>query len=111
MFEGAHTALVTPFRDREFDEAAFRKLIDTQFDAGISGIAPCGTTGESPTLSNDEHKRVIEVAVDAAAGRGAVIAGTGSNSTREAIAMKAHKPSFGGADDQVTDELAKKHKK
>ena len=87
MFEGAHTALVTPFRDREFDEAAFRKLIDAQFDAGIAGIVPCGTTGESPTLSNAEHKKVIEVAVDQAAGRGQVIAGTGSNSTREAIAM------------------------
>ena len=87
MFEGAHTALVTPFRDREFDETAFRNLIDEQFEAGISGIVPCGTTGESPTLANPEHRRVIEVSVDAAAGRGLVIAGTGSNSTREAIAM------------------------
>ncbi len=87
MFEGAHTALVTPFKEGEFDELAFRKLIDHQFDNGISGIVPCGTTGESPTLSNVEHKRVIEVAIDAAAGRGLVIAGTGSNSTREAVAM------------------------
>lgn len=87
MFEGAHTALVTPFRDREIDEAAFRKLIDAQFDAGIAGIVPCGTTGESPTLSNAEHKRVIEIAVEQTAGRGLVIAGTGSNSTREAVAM------------------------
>ncbi len=87
MFEGAHTALVTPFRDREFDEPAFRALIDRQFDGGIAGVVPCGTTGESPTLSHEEHSRVIEVAIDAAAGRGLVIAGTGSNSTREAIAM------------------------
>jgi 4-hydroxy-tetrahydrodipicolinate synthase len=87
MFEGAHTALVTPFKDRELDEAGFRKLIDAQFDAGIAGIVPCGTTGESPTLSNDEHRRVIEVAIEQTAGRGLVIPGTGSNSTREAIAM------------------------
>ena len=87
MFKGAHTALVTPFKDRQFDEPAFRKLIDRQFDNGISGIVPCGTTGESPTLSHSEHQRVIEVAIDAAAGRGLVIAGTGSNSTREAVAM------------------------
>jgi 4-hydroxy-tetrahydrodipicolinate synthase len=87
MFNGAHTALVTPFKDREFDEAAFRKLIDSQFENGIAGIVPCGTTGESPTLSHDEHARVIEIAIDATAGRGIVIAGTGSNSTREAIAL------------------------
>ncbi len=87
MFKGAHTALVTPFKDHEFDEPAFRNLIDRQFDNGIAGIVPCGTTGESPTLSHAEHKRVIEVAIDAAAGRGLVIAGTGSNSTREAISM------------------------
>ena len=87
MFKGAHTALVTPFRNHEFDEPAFRKLIENQFDNGISGVVPCGTTGESPTLSHSEHQRVIEVAIDASSGRGLVIAGTGSNSTREAIAM------------------------
>ncbi|MGI9241161.1 MAG: 4-hydroxy-tetrahydrodipicolinate synthase [Verrucomicrobiales bacterium] len=88
MFEGAHTALITPFNDdREVDEKAFRAIIDEQFDNGISGIVPVGTTGESPTLNNDEHRRVIEIAVDQAAGRGLVIAGTGSNSTREAIRM------------------------
>jgi 4-hydroxy-tetrahydrodipicolinate synthase len=87
MFKGAHTALVTPFRNHEFDEPAFRKLIENQFDNGISGVVPCGTTGESPTLSHAEHQRVIKVAIEAAAGRGLVIAGTGSNSTREAIAM------------------------
>ncbi len=87
MFQGVHTALVTPFRDRNVDEKAFRSLIDHQFDSGISGIVPVGTTGESPTLSNDEHHRVIEIAVEQAAGRGPVIAGTGSNSTREAISL------------------------
>lgn len=87
MFEGAHTALVTPFREREFDEPAFRELIERQLAAGISGLVPCGTTGESPTLANAEHRRVIEVTIEATAGRALVIAGTGSNSTREAITM------------------------
>ena len=75
MFKGAHTALVTPFRNHEFDEPAFRKLIENQFDNGISGVVPCGTTGESPTLSHSEHQRVIEVAIEASSGRGLVIAG------------------------------------
>jgi len=87
MFAGAHTALITPFKNREFDEPAFRALIDRQFDGGISGIVPVGTTGESPTLCHSEHERVIEVAIEQAAGRGPVIAGTGSNSTREAISL------------------------
>jgi 4-hydroxy-tetrahydrodipicolinate synthase len=85
MFHGTYTALVTPFRNDKFDEAAFIKLIDAQVHAGITGIVPVGTTGESPTLDHDEHLRVIEVAVKAAKGRCKVIAGTGSNSTREAI--------------------------
>ena len=87
MFEGAHTALVTPFNEGEIDEDGFRALIERQFDAGISGVVPCGTTGESPTLSNAEHRRAIEIAVESAKGRGLVIAGTGSNSTREAVTM------------------------
>jgi 4-hydroxy-tetrahydrodipicolinate synthase len=87
MFQGVHTALVTPFRDGDVDEAAFRSLIDNQFENGISGIVPVGTTGESPTLSHDEHQRVIEIAVEQAKGRGPVIAGTGSNSTREAVSL------------------------
>ena len=90
MFEGAHTAIVTPFLDGEIDEPALRNLIDFQFDNKISGIVPCGTTGESPTLSNEEHKRIIEIAVETAAGKGKVIAGTGSNSTKEAITMTQH---------------------
>ena len=78
MFEGAHTALVTPFREREFDEPAFRELIERQLEGRISGLVPCGTTGESPTLANAEHRRVIEVTIEATAGRALVIAGTGS---------------------------------
>jgi len=87
MFEGAHTALVTPFKDDAFDELAFEALIAAQIDAGISGIVPVGTTGESPTLDHEEHHRVIEVAVSTAKGRCLVIAGTGSNSTREAVQL------------------------
>ena len=84
-FAGAHTALVTPFRGGDFDEAAFRSLIAGQIAGGISGIVPVGTTGESPTLDHAEHMRVIEAAVEAAAKKCLVIAGTGSNSTAEAI--------------------------
>jgi 4-hydroxy-tetrahydrodipicolinate synthase len=85
MFEGTHTALVTPFREDRIDESAFEKLIDSQIAAGISGIVPVGTTGESPTLDHSEHRRVIELAVKRGAGRCLVIAGTGSNSTVEAV--------------------------
>ncbi len=87
MFEGAHTALVTPFKDHRFDEAAFERLIEFQIENGISGIVPVGTTGESPTLDHEEHARVIELAVKVANGRTKVIAGTGSNSTSEAISL------------------------
>jgi 4-hydroxy-tetrahydrodipicolinate synthase len=87
MFEGTHTALVTPFRDDRIDEEAFRDLIEFQISEGISGIVPVGTTGESPTLPHDEHNEAIRIAVEAAAGRCHVIAGTGSNSTTEAIAL------------------------
>ncbi len=86
MFEGAHTALVTPFNEKGMiDPDAFRKLIDRQFESGIRGIVPCGTTGESSTLSTEEHHLVIEMAVKQTRKRGLVIAGTGSNSTREAV--------------------------
>lgn len=86
-FAGAHTALVTPFRDGALDEASLHALIETQVAAGISGIIPVGTTGESPTLSHEEHRRVIEIAVKAAAKRVLVIAGTGSNATSEAVEL------------------------
>lgn len=87
MFRGTFTALVTPFLNDKLDEAAFKRLVDAQVEGGITGIVPVGTTGESPTLDYAEHLRVIELAVQFAAGRCQVIAGTGSNSTAEAIAM------------------------
>jgi 4-hydroxy-tetrahydrodipicolinate synthase len=87
MFAGTHTALVTPFQNDEVDEAAFARLIETQIAGGVTGIVPVGTTGESPTLDHAEHMRVIELGVKHAAGRCKVIGGTGSNSTREAVAM------------------------
>ena len=74
MFSGSIPALVTPFRDGAFDEAAFRRLVDWQIENGSSGLVPCGTTGENSTLSNAEHHRVIEVCVEQAAGRVPVIA-------------------------------------
>lgn len=87
MFRGTFTALVTPFRDGAFDQPAYERLIEWQIESGVSGIVPVGTTGESPTLDHDEHTRVVEAAVRAARGRCAVIAGTGSNSTAEAVAL------------------------
>ncbi|MES2705257.1 MAG: 4-hydroxy-tetrahydrodipicolinate synthase [Verrucomicrobiota bacterium] len=89
MYRGTFTALVTPFRNGSLDEEAFRKLVDAQFENGVTGIVPVGTTGESPTLSYDEHKAVIRLAVECARGRGPVIGGTGSNSTDEAIELTA----------------------
>ena len=90
MFEGVITALVTPFRRDLLDEDALRRLVEEQIAAGVDGLVPVGTTGESPTLTNEEHIRVIEVVIEAAAKRVPVIAGTGSNSTREAIELSQH---------------------
>jgi 4-hydroxy-tetrahydrodipicolinate synthase len=88
MYRGTFTALVTPFTaDNRIDEDAFRELIDFQFDNGITGIVPVGTTGESPTLTHEEHKRIIALAAEFARGRGPVIGGTGSNSTDEAVEL------------------------
>jgi 4-hydroxy-tetrahydrodipicolinate synthase len=87
MFTGVITALVTPFRGGRLDEEALRRLVDEQIAAGIDGLVPCGTTGESPTLDYEEHVRVIRVVVEATRKRVPVIAGTGSNSTRETIDM------------------------
>jgi 4-hydroxy-tetrahydrodipicolinate synthase len=87
MFTGTITALVTPLRGDKLDEEALRRLVEEQIAAGIDGLVPCGTTGESPTLTNEEHLRVIQVVVESAKKRVPVIAGTGSNSTREAIEM------------------------
>jgi 4-hydroxy-tetrahydrodipicolinate synthase len=91
MFTGAYTALVTPFtKNGAVDEARLRDLVETQIAAGIDGLVPCGTTGESPTLSHEEHNHVVELVVKQVAGRCKVIAGTGSNSTDEAIFMTRH---------------------
>jgi 4-hydroxy-tetrahydrodipicolinate synthase len=89
MFKGVITALVTPLRNDRVDEEALRRLVDEQIRAGIDGLVPVGTTGESPTLSNEEHIRVIEVVVQEAKKRVPVIAGTGANATREAIELTA----------------------
>jgi 4-hydroxy-tetrahydrodipicolinate synthase len=93
--KGSITALITPFAGRAIDDDAFVRLIDWQIAEGTHGIVPVGTTGESPTLSHDEHKHVIELAVKAARGRIPVIAGTGSNSTEEAIELSQHAESAG----------------
>jgi 4-hydroxy-tetrahydrodipicolinate synthase len=90
VFRGVLTALVTPFRDDAVDERALVELVELQIAAGVDGIVPCGSTGESATLSHAEHRRVVEVVVAAARGRVQVVAGTGSNSTREAIELTRH---------------------
>ena len=98
MFRGVYTALVTPFTDEgNVDEEALRSLVDFQIENGVSGLVPTGTTGESPTLTHDEHVHVIEVVIDQANGKVPVIAGTGSNSTAEAIYM-TKKAADAGAD-------------
>jgi 4-hydroxy-tetrahydrodipicolinate synthase len=89
-FRGSFTALVTPFKNGSIDERAFRDLVDWQIAEGTNGLVPVGTTGESPTLSHDEHRSVVEWCVDQAKGRVPVIAGTGSNSTAEAIELSRH---------------------
>jgi 4-hydroxy-tetrahydrodipicolinate synthase len=90
MFSGSITALITPFRDGEVDEKAFQEFVEWQIQEGSNGVVPVGTTGESPTLSHDEHKRVVELCIEVAKGRVPVIAGTGSNSTAEAIDLTRH---------------------
>jgi len=89
-FRGSFTALVTPFKNGSVDEAAFRDLVEWQIAEGTNGLVPVGTTGESPTLSHDEHKQVVEWCIDQAKGRVPVVAGAGSNSTREAIELARH---------------------
>jgi 4-hydroxy-tetrahydrodipicolinate synthase len=93
--KGAMVALVTPFRDDTIDEPALRRLVEMHVEAGTSALVPCGTTGESATLSHEEHDRVIELTVEAARGRIPVIAGTGSNNTREAIRLTKHAKEVG----------------
>ncbi len=95
LFKGVNTALVTPFRDGSLDEAAFIALVERQIDGGVHGLVPVGTTGETSTLSHDEHKRAVELCVATARGRVPVIAGAGSNSTEEAIDLVRHAKTVG----------------
>ncbi|HVH07868.1 MAG TPA: 4-hydroxy-tetrahydrodipicolinate synthase [Myxococcota bacterium] len=90
MFEGVLTALVTPFRDGAVDERVLAELVELQVAAGVDGVVPCGSTGEAATLTHAEHRRVVEVVVSAARGRVQVLAGTGSNSTAEAVELTRH---------------------
>ena len=89
-FRGSFTALVTPFKNGGLDEAAFRALVNWQISEGTNGLVPVGTTGESPTLSHDEHKKVVEWCIGEAKGRVPVVAGAGSNSTKEAVELARH---------------------
>ena len=95
MFKGAHTALITPFKEGQIDEESFRSFIDFQISEGIHGLVPVGTTGESPTLSHEEHKLAVELCVQQADKRVPIIAGTGSNNTEEAIDLTRHAESAG----------------
>ncbi len=90
MFKGSITALITPFRNGEIDAEGFQAFVEWQIQEGSHGLVPVGTTGESPTLSHEEHKRVVELCIEVANGRVPVIAGTGSNSTAEAIDLTRH---------------------
>ena len=95
MFKGVFVAIVTPFKNGEIDEKALRGLIDFQIAGGVDGIVPCGTTGESATLNHEEHDQVIRIAVDACKGKASVLAGTGSNSTQEAIQLSRNAKNAG----------------
>lgn len=95
MFAGSFTALITPFKAGKVDEAAFCSFVEWQIGEGTQGLVPVGTTGESPTLSHAEHERVVDLCLEAAAGRVPVIAGAGSNATAEAISLASHAKSAG----------------
>jgi 4-hydroxy-tetrahydrodipicolinate synthase len=96
-FQGSFVALVTPFRNGKVDEAKLRELVELHVANGTDGLIPCGTTGESPSLNHDEHRRVVEIVIEAARGRIRVVAGTGSNSTSEAIDLTKHAERAGAA--------------
>src|ERR1700744_6513226 len=93
--QGSIPALITPMRGGKVDEQAFRKFVNWQIEQGSHGLVPCGTTGESPTLSHDAHMRVVEICVEEAPGRVPVIAGAGSNATAEAISLTKHAKAVG----------------
>ncbi len=95
MFKGSIVAIATPFRNGKIDEVTLRKLVEFQIKSGTNGIVPCGTTGESPTLNNEEHEHVIDICIQTAKGRVPIIAGTGSNSTAEAVALTEHAAKMG----------------
>ncbi len=104
-FRGSFTALVTPFKNGSLDEAAFRGLVNWQIAEGTHGLVPVGTTGESPTVNHDEHKRVVEWCIDEARGRVPVIAGAGSNSTKEAIELAEHAEQTGASAVAINDAI------
>ncbi len=95
MFTGSLTALITPFRNGAVDEEGFRRFVQWQIDEGTDALVPCGTTGESPTLSHEEHRRVTEICIEVAKDKRPVIAGCGSNSTDEAVALTKHAQAAG----------------
>ena len=90
MFKGSNVALITPFKDNVLDEENYIKLINFHIENGTNGLVPAGTTGESPTLSHNEHEKVIEICIKESGGKVPVIAGTGSNSTEEAVSLTKH---------------------
>ena len=95
MFKGSNVALVTPFKNNKLDVETYIKLIHFHIENGTNGLVPAGTTGESPTLSHDEHEKVIELCVQESNGKLPVFAGTGSNSTKEAISLTTHAEKIG----------------
>jgi len=107
-FQGSFVAMVTPFRNGKVDEAKLRELVEFHITNGTDGLIPCGTTGESPTLSHDEHHRVVELVIEAARGRIRVVAGTGSYSTSDAIEMTRHAERAGAAGALVVNPYCNK---
>ena len=109
MFKGSITALITPFRDGQIDETAFQDLVEWQIQQGVHGLVPCGTTGESPSLTHDEHERIVDLCIEVSDKRVPVIAGTGSNSTAEAVSLTQHAASSGATAALVVMPYYNKH--
>lgn len=105
QFRGSFVATITPFADGRVDENAYQSFIEWQVEQGTDGLVPCGTTGESPTLSHAEHMRVTELCIEAAAGRVPVVAGAGSNSTDEALLLARHAEQVGARRSSGRDTL------